>query len=234
MQEDRIGRKRVEDVLRRVGLGKMSTPMLLCAAAVLAALLVFCAVRFAGGGGGTSFTVPDDGDIQVTQTSEQAGTSADETAQEPPVDGSTVIVDVAGNVVSPGVYELSGDSRVIDAVNMAGGLTDNADAAQVNLARKLVDGEQVYIPAEGEAIASAGATSGGLHASSGATGAGLVNINVASESELMSLTGIGEVTAGRIVEDREQNGPFESIEDLKRVSGIGDTKFDAIRGSICV
>jgi competence protein ComEA len=115
-----------------------------------------------------------------------------------------VVVHVTGAVENPGVVTLEGGSRVADAVDAAGGLSADADQSAINLARIVRDGEQVDVPEIGE------------------VGQGKVNLNRASPPELETLPGIGPVLAERIVADRESNGPFGSIEDLTRVSGIGE------------
>ncbi len=123
-----------------------------------------------------------------------------------------IVVDVAGAVVSPGVFDLPAGARVRDAVASAGGLAEGADASSVNLARRLSDGEQVYIPDEGEAAS------------------GVVNINRAGSADLEQLPGIGPVFAARIVADRMDNGPFASLADLARVPGIGASVVERLEG----
>jgi competence protein ComEA len=163
-----------------------------------------------------------------------------------------VYVDVVGEVKDPGLYELPVDSRVAEAVEAAGGFTKKANRTSVNLARKVVDGEQLLVMAKetngGSADASGETTSQGVASvgsagssdgsGSGGTGvgsvSGLININTATAEELMALPGVGEVTAGKIVADRETNGPFTSKEDIQRVSGIGEKKFENLEGSITV
>lgn len=142
-----------------------------------------------------------------------------------------ICVHVSGCVAEPGVRYLSEGARVAEAVEAAGGLSANADGDAVNLARVLVDGEQVYVPSveEAAAAAPAGGGSGGAAAATGR-----VNINTADAALLQTLDGVGEATALKIVKDREANGPFQTIEDLKRVSGIGDKKFEGLKDSICV
>lgn len=152
---------------------------------------------------------------------EEAGSDGE--ATEP----ALVVVHVDGAVGAPGVYELATGSRVADAVELAGGLTEKADTSTLNLALVLTDGEKVYVPEEGEAAPQ---VSTGETSSSG----GLININTATADELETLPGIGEATAAAIIEDRESNGPFSAPEDLMRVSGIGEKKFARIEGMICV
>ena len=128
-------------------------------------------------------------------------------------------------------------SRVEDAVEAAGGLAEGAAPDALNLARPLADGEQVIVPTLEEVEQSAAAGSA-LGAASGAGGAspasGKVNLNTAGADELDALPGIGPATAEKIVADRQSNGPFADVEDLKRVSGIGDKKFAQLVDLVCV
>ena len=147
--------------------------------------------------------------------------------------GTTVTVHVVGAVKRPGVYTLDAGSRVVDAVSLAGGVAIGAAAEAVNMAALLADGSQVYIPTRtqvraGWQAAPAGVASSG--AAPGQTSGGPVDINSASQSALESLPGIGEVTAAKIVAEREANGPYTSLEDLTRVAGIGEKKVAALRG----
>ena len=148
-----------------------------------------------------------------------------------------LVVDVDGAVNGPGVYEIAvSNARVRDAVNAAGGLAADADTAQINLAAPLSDGQKVYVPRVGETppAASASPSDGSTHASPTTSANGLVNINSATVEELKTLPGVGDATAEAIVRDREQNGPFASTEDLMRVSGIGEKKYEKLEGLICV
>ncbi|WP_288484438.1 helix-hairpin-helix domain-containing protein [uncultured Slackia sp.] len=144
-----------------------------------------------------------------------------------------VYVYVTGAVANPGVYSLDEGLRVCDAVEAAGGLAEDADASTVNLARVLSDGEHIDLPtkAEVEAALAQGPAGG---ASGTAVATSLVNINTADASALETLSGVGSATAQAIISDREQNGPFSSIEDLMRVDGIGEKKFAKLKDSICV
>ena len=157
-----------------------------------------------------------------------------------------IYVHVAGCVKEPGVYSLSSSARVDDAVKAAGGLKKAADGEAVNLAEPLSDGQQIIIPekgneaiqaAEGVARASQRALSSfgsSTDSSKGPAVDGLVNINTASSEELRTLSGIGEAKAQKIIDYREQNGPFSSVDDLTNVSGIGEKTLESIRSSICI
>ena len=142
-----------------------------------------------------------------------------------------LFVHVLGAVAAPGLFELASGSRVIDAVSAAGGFADDADQGGVNLARILVDGEQLAVPKIGEAVPvaeSGGATSVSIGAASG----GKVSLNSASEAELATLPRIGSAMAARIVEWRTANGRFSDLNDLLSVSGIGQKTFDGIKDLI--
>ena len=149
------------------------------------------------------------------------------------------LVHVDGAVTTPGVYVLDGtDPRVNDAVLMAGGLGPEADTSQVNLAAPVEDGQKVHIPTHDELVAQPVGQPGATDAVSGPVmeggESGLVNINSATAEQLCTLPGVGEATAEAIIEERTANGPFTSIEDVMRVSGIGEKKFQKMQGQICV
>lgn len=138
---------------------------------------------------------------------------------------STITVDVSGAVLHPGVYTLSSDSRMKDAIQAAGGMTEEADAEQIsksiNLAQKLTDSSKVYIPFEGETV------SGSLPAGSvaGASSTSLININTASVAELDRLPRIGAVTAQKIISNR----PYQSLNDLVTKKAVSSSVFSEIQ-----
>jgi competence protein ComEA len=133
---------------------------------------------------------------------------------------------ITGAVNHPGVVSLAAGSRVADAVNACGGILPTADASALNMAQILKDGIQIRVP---EKPANAGdMAQPGNPSSQG----GLVNINLADEKTLDTLPGIGPAMAKRIVEYRQINGQFQSMEDLKKVRGIGDAKYDKLKGRI--
>ncbi len=140
-----------------------------------------------------------------------------------------VVVHVAGAVVRPGVQRLPAGSRVIDAVDAAGGLRADADAGRVNLAADLVDGTQVYVPAVGEVVPVVVASPGSTD-----QGGGVIDLNTADASLLESLPGVGPATAAAIIDHRERNGPFASVEGLLEVRGIGEAKLAQLRDLVRV
>ena len=154
-----------------------------------------------------------------------------------------IVVHISGEVVNQGVISLNENSRIIDAINRAGGLTSKADISKVNLAYILEDAQKIYIPSvdekeeEGYILERSGNTE--IVKSSGNSENKkekkiMININTASVEELQQLVGIGNSTATKIVDYRKENGKFNSIEDIKNVSGIGEAKFNKIKDSICV
>jgi competence protein ComEA len=135
-----------------------------------------------------------------------------------------IFVDVTGAVNNPGVYSLTGRSRVIDAIKAAGDSAPGADLSTINLARVLNDGEQIYVDStvvnsSGQRVSKKVAT-------------GPININRATLRQLDSLDGIGPVIAGRIIQYRKKNGSFLTIDDLQKVSGIGAAKFAQIKSKV--
>jgi competence protein ComEA len=148
------------------------------------------------------------------------------TASPPP---AVVLVDVAGWVRHPGVYEFPEGARIVDAIEAAGGARPDAALELLNLAAPLVDGTQVLVTKIGQApVAAPGAGS-----APGAPGA-LINLNTATATDLEALPGIGEVIAQRIVDYRTANGPFSTVDELLDVSGIGDAILGSIRELVTV
>ena len=135
-----------------------------------------------------------------------------------------IFVDVTGAVNKPGVYSLTGRSRVIDAIKAAGDSAPGADLSTINLARVLNDGEQIYV--DSSVVNSAG------QRVSKKVPSGPININRATLRQLDGLDGIGPVIAGRIIQYRKKNGSFLTIDDLQKVSGIGAAKFAQIKSKV--
>ena len=154
-----------------------------------------------------------------------------------------IVVHISGEVVNPGVISLDENSRIIDAINRAGGLTEKADISKVNLAYVLEDAQKIYIPSiddkKEEMYILEGSGDNEIVTSSGNKENKkeeklMVNINTANAIELSQLPGIGNSTALKIITYRNENGKFNTIDDIKNVSGIGEAKFNKIKDSIFV
>lgn len=162
--------------------------------------------------------------VAAATPSAQIVTSATPALTPEPSPTASVRVHVLGAVEKPGVVTVVDGARVEDAIDAAGGLTDDARPGDLNLAAPVPDGAQVVIgDAEdpGGEVRSASVTSGGSAASSAGSTAGLVNLNTATQAELEELPGVGPVTASAIISWREANGPFTAIGQLEEVDGIG-------------
>ncbi len=164
-----------------------------------------------------------------------AGGSLASPIARPSPAGTEMVVDVVGNVREPGVYRLPSGARVNDAIAAAGGVGRGVDLTGINLARKLTDGEQIAIgvPGAGPPGGSAGGVGAASGAASGAVG-GLVELNSATLAQLDGLPGVGPVLAQHIVDWRSAHGRFDSVEQLKNVSGIGDAKFADLKPLVTV
>lgn len=156
-------------------------------------------------------------------------------ASSPAPSAEALYVHVSGAVAVPGLYVLESDARVVDAIASAGGFADDADADAVNLARPLDDGEQLYVPRDGELPSAVppGASGGGSGAAR-AGGDGLVNLNTADAAALETLPRIGPALAARIIAWRDGNGGFTSVDDLLAVPGIGDKMLASLRDLVKV
>jgi len=154
----------------------------------------------------------------------------------PPPTASPIVVHVVGAVPRPGVYEFPKGARVRDAIQAAGGLLTDADITFINLAALLEDGQQLEIPyiGGGTPIAPPAATEGPAVGSTSVPNGDLVNINTATLDQLDALPGIGPTIAQRIIDYRTEHGPFQSINDLMNVAGIGPTTFEKLKNLITV
>lgn len=166
-----------------------------------------------------------------------------ETQTEETTDTEKIVVHIMGAVKNEGIVELNEGARVSDAINSAGGLAEDADMSKINLAYVLEDGVKIRIPSINDEPTEEYITTDGVEIvgsssqttqNGGNSKSGLININTANETELDSLPGIGPSIAAKIINYREENGDFASIEDIKNVNGIGDSKFEELKDLICV
>ncbi len=212
-------------------------------------MAVVCSCVFAGCGGGeeeqmeevyltegeaadASFGEEGQASESDSQTDGEAG-EEEEGASSDPGEGY-IYVDVCGQVARPGVYRLPGGSRVFEAVEMAGGMTAEAEASAVNQAKELSDAEQVYVPSSEEVEENPALSQAQTESGSAEAAGGKVNINTATKEELMTLTGIGEVKADAIIRYRQEQGSFQKPEDLKNIDGIKDGVYQKVKDQITV
>lgn len=202
---------------------------------VIAAASGLAMASFGGHSSSVSFERSDEASASDARGSGDA--SPDDESSAKSSSAAEVYVDVDGAVVRPGVYRLKDGARVSQAIDAAGGLTAEADVTGLNRAFKVADGQKIYVPKVGEqqTVSADGGADGGAVLASGANDvAGLVNINTASAAELQTLSGIGPSMAQSIIDERTKNGAFASVDDLMRVSGIGEKKLAKIKDCICV
>lgn len=168
------------------------------------------------------------GQEEANAQAEEATVSTEETA-------AMIYVDVGGEVKDPSVVELPDGSRVTDAITAAGGLTEQADLTDINRAAFVSDGEKIYIPSQVSELEDDGLSAGeGGDGGTAKSSDGRININTADSTQLQELTGVGPATAEKIIDYRKQNGRFQSIEDIKNVSGIGDKTYEKLKDHIKV
>ena len=212
-------------LLRRSGLAGVPRPVLACICALAIVLVVTAALHF----------WPHPSRDFATTATAATSSSSSTVSETPSSQAASVVVDVEGAVAKPGLYTLSEGARVRDAIEAAGGFSQDAAQAGTNLAAKVSDGDQVYVPSVKDAEQEAADTpqvSGQAAPAKGSNGK--ININTASVEELQQLSGIGPSLAQRIIDYRKTNGRFGSIEHLKKVSGIGDTRYANLKDKICI
>lgn len=185
--------------------------------------------------GKASETANDDGNSEVAEESDK---------EKKTQSGGKIFIDIAGEVKNPGVYEVTSDSRIFEAIEKAGGLTEKADTTNVNQAETVKDGQKISIPKKGATAQSSGGESSqttSAPASNAQTSAGTdpasgtkININSADSSQLQTINGIGPSTAEKIIRYRTSKGAFKSIDDLKKVNGIGDKKLEKLRPYVTI
>lgn len=186
-----------------------------------------------------------------TMTSESQPAPQEQAKQVSSGSNQQMYVDVKGAVKNPGVYQISSNMRVVDAIDLAGGYNRSADKKKINLAQKLTDQQVIYVPIRGEkgspvtsTVGAATPTDAGQPASSDSAtvasdstseaGSQQINLNTADKTKLQELTGIGEKKADQIIAYRQAHGQFKNIEELKEVPGFGDKTFANLKSSICV
>lgn len=217
---------RTHAMLRKAGLEKVP-PHVLIGVLLLGFLLVLFAIWHFWPRANADFVSSQESVVQTIDAKDHDAQNAT----------TEILVDVEGAVTNPGLHSLDSSARIGDAVEAAGGLSEDAITGSLNLAQKLNDGDQIIVPSINDPrtdISAMTPDNTGITAGATKDATGKLNINTASSKDLQELSGIGPALAQRIVEHREANGRFQSIEDLKMVSGIGDAKFASVKDKICV
>lgn len=213
-------------------------------------VIILIILALVGGGIYYFFVVRDEG-VDIENLSERNvlipyddGNNVNEIA-ETAEETKKIVVDVAGEVKKPGVIELDEGSRIKDAIELAGGVTNKADTSDMNLAYKLEDGMKIKVPSKkinaGKTVDVYASTDAGIGVKTQESSASdinnktkIININTASQKELETLPGVGSATASKIIKYREEKGKFKKKEDIKNVSGIGDSKYEKLKDYIKV
>lgn len=185
------------------------------------------------------YTITNTNNYEELETINQDTNIIENNSKDTQTEEEIIIVHIAGQVKNPGIVKIKDGARIADIIEAGGGLTEQADITNVNLAYIVEDGQKIQIPSKMEEKTEEYITddSGdGITKDNDTTKTTnkIININKATLEELQKLQGIGETTAQKIIEYRKQNGDFKQIEDIKNVSGIGDAKFETIKENIKV
>lgn len=201
-------------------------------------VVIFAVCIFWIFGGAGDGNVKDDGlTKEIGKVTEEGQTAKNEDSTEKAESATMLYVDIGGEVNVPGVYEVEEGTRLFQVIEMAGGLTAEADTARLNQAEAVVDGQKITICniEDAEAVDAAdGSNQGGKQAITETEDGIMVNINLADVTQLQMVSGIGPVTAQKIVDYREANGPFTQKEELKNISGIGEKTYEALQDFITI
>ena len=220
------------------------TKIILSVVLIIALIIGFAIYTMVNNNKNSELTIADmlvsnEADVNENQAKDNAVDVNNENLQE---ETEKIAVHIIGEVNKPGIIYFEEGARINDAIEEAGGETKEADLAQVNLAYVLQDGQKIYIPNKKEKITTyiiqESGNNGVVEENSNTNESKeeneKVNINTASQSELDGLPGIGDSIAQRIIDYREQNGNFKSIEELKEVKGIGEAKFEEIKDRVTI
>ena len=202
--------------------------------AVIALTVVTALLLFGGKGEKNEIVVEQAGETQTEELLIDDDSNVAEAEAETAVlqtEKKILVVDISGCVKTPGVYEAPDGTRLHEVIELAGGLTKDADIDAINQAELVTDGQKILIPAK---MGEAEAGSDGVSAAVTPAGNGKININQADSTMLQEIPGVGPATADKIIQYREVNGRFQNIEDLKSVSGIGDKTFEKMKDKVCV
>ncbi|MCL4890026.1 helix-hairpin-helix domain-containing protein [Streptococcus gallolyticus] len=204
--------------------------------AVLGTILVML-IGFFAWSNVTKTTVDAQSDLPALSTTFSASSSASDLKTErssSQTETQKVFVDIKGAVKNEGVYELSSGSRVTDVVKLAGGFTEDADKKSVNLAEKVTDEAVIYVARVGENVAPAATNSQANGSAQQEESSDKINLNTATLAELQTISGIGAKRAQDIIDYRDANGGFSSVDDLANVSGIGEKTLEKLKSEVTV
>lgn len=197
-----------------------------------AAAIGLCALLLSGCQKQNASVVWEEAVALQTQTQSMQETETKQKETQTESECGTIVVDISGAVVRPGVYELPKDSRIYDAIMAAGGLLAEADLDSLNQAQRLQDAAKITVLTETEAETAPDTTVSDSDIDAQASAK--ININTADVTQLCTLSGIGESRAKDIIAYREQNGPFQAIEEIMKVNGIKEATFNKIKEEIAV
>ncbi|KXT66641.1 helix-hairpin-helix domain-containing protein [Streptococcus gallolyticus] len=204
--------------------------------AVLGTILIML-IGFFAWSNVTKTTVDAQSDLPALSTTFSASSSASDLKTErssSQTETQKVFVDIKGAVKNEGVYELSSGSRVTDVVKLAGGFTEDADKKSVNLAEKVTDEAVIYVARVGENVAPATTNSQVNGSAQQEESSDKINLNTATLAELQTISGIGAKRAQDIIDYRDANGGFSSVDDLANVSGIGEKTLEKLKSEVTV
>ena len=201
--------------------------------AVIALTVITALLLFGGNGKKDEIVVEQDGEIQTEERliseENKSKVSQNQTTMSQ-AESKMLVVDISGCVNMPGVYETDEGTRLHEIIELAGGLTKDADIDAINQAELVTDGQKILIPSKNEIGNGAGRTTN----AESSINNGKININQADSAALQEIPGVGPAIADNILKYREVNGSFQRIEDLKNVSGIGEKTFEKLKHKICV
>lgn len=221
-----------ESLRGKLHVGEMSKRAIAGIAAILGIAAIGLCIALGAMG------LPGGSEALVVKPAEAADAEVSTNAEGASAAPRGICVHIGGCVALPGVVSLEEGARVADAVEAAGGLTEDAAAEAVNLARVVEDGEQVIVPSTEQvrvaSVVGESATAQAPSTQDSGASSGKVNLNTASSTELQTLSGIGASKAQKIIAYRESKGAFKSVDDLTKVSGIGEKTLESIRDQICV
>lgn len=198
--------------------------------AVIALTVITALLLFGGKGENDEIIVEQTGESQEVFIDDggQSEVTAGDEANANETETAMLVVDISGCVNTPGVYEVSDGTRLHQVIEQAGGLTKDADIDAINQAELVTDGQKILIPAKAESGTDR------VSAAAQPANSGKININQADSIALQEIPGVGPATADKIIQYREANGRFQTIEDIRNVSGIGDKTFEKMKDKICV